>query len=186
LGNIDMNALSLCNRGSMASTSRPNVYSAAQSVLGFARMASAPRRARPASIPRLLFTDRPQIVAAAAAELNKAPPTPIQLTDSALAHFNKLKAERGEEKTVLRVGVKSGGCRQASRVFSSICIFCRDWGPNQFIVIEHRIRGQLRFSSAFLEQLRHFMPYLAFSFFLLQRYVLYHGLYQEPRRIAPR
>lgn len=43
-------------------------------------------------------------------ELNKAPPTPITLTDAALNHLKKLKTERGQEKAVLRVGVKSGGC----------------------------------------------------------------------------
>jgi iron-sulfur cluster assembly accessory protein len=43
-------------------------------------------------------------------ELNKAPPTPITLTDTAVNHLKKLKTERGEQKTVLRVGVKSGGC----------------------------------------------------------------------------
>ena len=47
----------------------------------------------------------------ASVQINKAPPSPIQLTDGALKHLRKLKSERNEEKTSLRVGVKSGGCR---------------------------------------------------------------------------
>ena len=44
-------------------------------------------------------------------ELNKAPPSPITLTEGALSHLQKLKAEKGQDKVTLRVGVKSGGCR---------------------------------------------------------------------------
>jgi len=44
-------------------------------------------------------------------ELSKAAPTPITLTDGALAHLQRLQADRGENKTIFRVGVKSGGCR---------------------------------------------------------------------------
>lgn len=47
----------------------------------------------------------------AAEQLNKSPPPPIQLTDGALQHLKKLKKERGEEKSSVRMGVKSGGCR---------------------------------------------------------------------------
>lgn len=54
------------------------------------------------------------VMSATKIEINKAPPSPIQLTDAALKHLAKLRKERGEEKTVLRVGVKSGGCRSVT------------------------------------------------------------------------
>lgn len=52
--------------------------------------------------------------------INKAPPKPISLSDAALNHLNKLQTERGETKTVLRVGVKSGGCSGMSYVMDFI------------------------------------------------------------------
>jgi iron-sulfur cluster assembly protein len=40
-----------------------------------------------------------------------APPVqPITLTDAALAHLKKLRAESGDAQLLLRMGVKSGGC----------------------------------------------------------------------------
>lgn len=39
-----------------------------------------------------------------------APPPPITLSDNALTHLEKLRADSGGEKMLLRVGVKSGGC----------------------------------------------------------------------------
>ncbi|KAK9828961.1 hypothetical protein WJX72_003055 [[Myrmecia] bisecta] len=40
-----------------------------------------------------------------------APPPPaITLTDNALAHLKKLRAESGGEELLLRIGVRSGGC----------------------------------------------------------------------------
>lgn len=39
-----------------------------------------------------------------------APPPPITLTDAALAHLAKLREESGDERLLLRMGVKSGGC----------------------------------------------------------------------------
>jgi iron-sulfur cluster assembly protein len=53
-------------------------------------------------------------------QINKAPPTPITLTEGAMDHLRKLKAERGEPKAVLRVGVKSGGCSGMSYVMDFI------------------------------------------------------------------
>jgi hypothetical protein len=47
--------------------------------------------------------------------INKAPPSPVTLTDTALAHLNKMVAEKGEN-LVLRIGVKSGGCRRVAWV----------------------------------------------------------------------
>jgi len=34
----------------------------------------------------------------------------ISLTDKALAHLRKLRAESGGDELLLRIGVKSGGC----------------------------------------------------------------------------
>lgn len=39
-----------------------------------------------------------------------APPPPITLTDAALAHLTKLRDESGDDRLLLRMGVKSGGC----------------------------------------------------------------------------
>lgn len=41
------------------------------------------------------------------------PPPAITLTAKALAHLSKLKSENGE-RVILRMGVKSGGCRQVA------------------------------------------------------------------------
>lgn len=43
------------------------------------------------------------------------PPPAITLSDAALAHLTKLRDESDGEKIVLRMGVKSGGCRCAGR-----------------------------------------------------------------------
>ena len=42
------------------------------------------------------------------AELTVAPA--ISITDQALAHLQKLRAESGSDELLLRIGVKSGGC----------------------------------------------------------------------------
>lgn len=41
---------------------------------------------------------------------------PITLTDAALAHLHKLRAESGGDSLLLRMGVKSGGCSGMSYV----------------------------------------------------------------------
>lgn len=46
----------------------------------------------------------------------KKPPPPITLTDAALAHLCKMRAESGGEELLLRLGVKSGGCSGMSYV----------------------------------------------------------------------
>lgn len=43
----------------------------------------------------------------------KKPPNPITLSENALAHLRKLRAEQGGEGLLLRMGVKSGGCSGA-------------------------------------------------------------------------
>lgn len=76
------------NRGSQASTSRP--------VARTARHALGVRASAAASPPKI--------------EINKAPPQPITLSEMALKHLDKMYQEKGEQ-LVLRIGVKSGGCR---------------------------------------------------------------------------
>lgn len=91
------------NRGGIASSSRPVT-------------------ARPA-LPRVTRTRPQRVVVAAASEqvtLNKAPMSPITLTDAALAHLKKLNSDTSDSKTVLRVGVKSGGCSGMSYVMDFI------------------------------------------------------------------
>ena len=84
------------NRGGVASTSRTTVWQPVLSTSsrGFHRV--NPCMAAASSTGKI--------------EVNKAPPTPITLTDGATSHLKKLREERGEAKSVLRVGVKSGGC----------------------------------------------------------------------------
>lgn len=42
--------------------------------------------------------------------------TPISITDKALSHLKKLRAEHQDSKMLFRVGVKSGGCSGLSYV----------------------------------------------------------------------
>ena len=53
-------------------------------------------------------------------QVNKAPPTPITLTQGAVGHLLKLRSERGEAQAILRVGVKSGGCSGMSYLMDFI------------------------------------------------------------------
>lgn len=46
----------------------------------------------------------------------KAPMVPISLTDKALAHLKKLKAEHEGRNLLFRVGVRSGGCSGLSYI----------------------------------------------------------------------
>jgi hypothetical protein len=41
---------------------------------------------------------------------NAVQATPILLSENALSHLRKLKAEKGNDSLLLRVGVRSGGC----------------------------------------------------------------------------
>lgn len=91
------------NRGGVASTSKMNTWHGASAAATRSDFhLSSHRRST-----RLSATGS----ATGKIEINKAPPTPITLTEGAMDHLRKLKAERGESKAVLRVGVKSGGCR---------------------------------------------------------------------------
>lgn len=58
----------------------------------------------------------PLDLAAAAAPVSEMPAQAIILTDSALAHLRKLRAEAGSDELLLRVGVKQGGCSGMSYV----------------------------------------------------------------------
>jgi len=46
----------------------------------------------------------------------RKPPAPITVTAKAMEHIGGLKAKRGDEALVLRMGVKSGGCSGLSYV----------------------------------------------------------------------
>ena len=56
---------------------------------------------RPLALPCRAYTEAPQ---------RAAPPPAITLSEKALAHLVKLRAESGGEQVVLRMGVRSGGC----------------------------------------------------------------------------
>ncbi|KAG7667682.1 hypothetical protein Ndes2526B_g01927 [Nannochloris sp. 'desiccata'] len=102
----------LPNRGGVASTSKLNTRHAA---LG--RVTTLPEQLK--SCHRAISSSRLSATTEKI-EINKAPPTPITLTKGAMDHLRKLKAERGEAKAVLRVGVKSGGCSGMSYVMDFI------------------------------------------------------------------
>jgi iron-sulfur cluster assembly accessory protein len=105
----------LPNRGGVASTSKSNTWHAAPGVATtLPNHHISCRRAVPST--RLSATGS----ATGKIEINKAPPTPITLTDGAMDHLRKLKSERGDPKAVLRVGVKSGGCSGMSYVMDFI------------------------------------------------------------------
>ncbi|KAI3438642.1 hypothetical protein D9Q98_001064 [Chlorella vulgaris] len=76
--------------------------------------------ATPAPAPFRQARRLPAVRPAAAATEGKsvvAPPVqPITLTDAALAHLKKLRAESGDAQLLLRMGVKSGGCSGMSYV----------------------------------------------------------------------
>jgi iron-sulfur cluster assembly accessory protein len=100
------------NRGGVASTSKMTTFHATQGTA----MNPHYSHHRTISSTRLSATGS----SATKIEINKAPPTPITLTDGAMEHLRKLRAERDEPKTVLRVGVKSGGCSGMSYVMDFI------------------------------------------------------------------
>jgi iron-sulfur cluster assembly protein len=102
----------LPNRGGVTSTSKLNSWHAAPG--GAATLSDQLKSCRYAISSSRLSATTEKI------EINKAPPTPITLTEGAMDHLRKLKAERGEVKAVLRVGVKSGGCSGMSYVMDFI------------------------------------------------------------------
>ena len=103
------------NRGGVASTSKMNTFHPASRT-------ATPRPDFHYSHHRAMSSTRLSATGSATGkiEINKAPPTPITLTEGAVSHLKKLKSERGEPKAVLRVGVKSGGCSGMSYVMDFI------------------------------------------------------------------
>ena len=101
----------------------PAAAAYAQTNRGGIASSSRPVTARPA-LPTVTRTrSKPRRLVLAASEpvtLNKAPMNPITLTDAALTHLKKLRGETSDAKTVLRVGVKSGGCSGMSYVMDFI------------------------------------------------------------------
>ncbi|KAF8066196.1 hypothetical protein HT031_002518 [Scenedesmus sp. PABB004] len=75
-----------------------------------------PQRALSASVPRRRQLLRASADAAAPPAPAVAPQEAITLTDAALAHIRKMRAEAGGEALLLRVGVKQGGCSGLSYV----------------------------------------------------------------------
>lgn len=74
---------------------------------------------------------RIQAEAAEAPPVHRPPPPAITLTDAALHHLKKLKADnRGDTELVLRMGVKSGGCNGMSYIMD----FEKDIRPDDAIM----------------------------------------------------
>ncbi|KAL6785460.1 hypothetical protein ACKKBG_A00330 [Auxenochlorella protothecoides x Auxenochlorella symbiontica] len=54
---------------------------------------------------------QPRGTAGVAPTVKAAPPPPaIKLTDKALSHLQRLRADKGRQSVILRMGVRSGGC----------------------------------------------------------------------------
>ena len=74
------------------------------------RAARAPGRAGTRSVAAADGSDAPKGAG------RRKPPAPITVTAKAMEHIGGLKAKRGDEALVLRMGVKSGGCSGLSYV----------------------------------------------------------------------
>ncbi len=101
-------------------TARPNPRMLGLGAPCAARGGAASTSARAAPAPRAAPPRRARAAALRASaglneavKINKVPKPPVTLTEAATTHLLKMRGERGvtEGPLVLRVGVKSGGCR---------------------------------------------------------------------------